>query len=72
MTAAIKRLNTGLYELSYEGRVFQVEDHSRASDGDGMSGWMLYEINKHGEREWWNDFTTKREAIAAVIDELSA
>jgi hypothetical protein len=63
------RINTGLYMVHCKGRVFHVEDMHRASDGDiGRDTWFLYEMV--GEdfltREWWNDFRTKRAAIAAI------
>lgn len=65
------RINTGLYEVTAKGRTFHVEDHYRASDGDA-GGWMLYEIvGENGTREWWNDFTTKRSAVAAISAALA-
>lgn len=70
-TAAAKRLNTGLYEVSYKGRVFQVEDIARASDGDCLPGWMLYEM-EGDKRSYWNDFGTKRAAVAAIVSGVDA
>lgn len=58
-----KKINRGLYEFVSDGRTFQVENINTASDGEVPTAWMLYEINKHGEREFWNDFATKRQAL---------
>lgn len=76
MTHTVKRLNTGVYELSYKGRTFEIEDIKRASDGDCLPGWMAYEIitNKAGDprRQYLNDYATKRDAIARTIAAVDA
>ena len=61
----VTKITKGLYEISYTGRTFQVEDIRQASDGELAAGWMLYEIVR-GNREYINDFGTKRSAIKAI------
>lgn len=64
-----KRIAPGLYEVSANGRTFQVEDHFQArGDGTGRrNDWMLYEINAFGDREYCQDFCAKRDAMDAII-----
>lgn len=64
----VTRITSGLYWVHCKGRVFQVEDHYQATDGEGQPGWMLYEMvgEDFGRREFWNDFCTKRAAINAI------
>ena len=76
MTTKTTRINTGIYEITSNGMVFQAERCER----DGA--WLLYEMEPtldwDGEqvtyqgqliysREYCNDFCTKREAVAAAI-----
>jgi hypothetical protein len=61
-----KRLTAGLYEVTVKDRVFHVEDIFRHSDGEALPGWMRYEVREGGERDFWNDFGTKREAMEAI------
>lgn len=66
-----KRINTGIYEFTYKGRVFQVEDIGKTSGGECMPGWMAYEMFGN-RREYTNDYMTKRAAVAntiAAVDE---
>jgi endo-1,4-beta-D-glucanase Y len=65
------RLNTGLYEVTHEGRTFEIEDINQASDGEIPRAWMLYEIID-GNRDWWNDFHSLRYAKAVLADALGA
>jgi hypothetical protein len=74
MTARTTKITTGLYQLTYQGRVFQIEDHYQASDGQSAPGWMAYEMTgpDFDRREYLNDYVTKRSAIAntiAAVDE---
>jgi hypothetical protein len=68
MTKTIK-INRGLYEFTYKGRTFQVEDMFIASDGESRkrSDWNVYEMDHFGGREWCNDFVSKRDAIQRTI-----
>jgi hypothetical protein len=66
-----KRINRGLYEVTSNGHTFHVEDIGQASDGEIPPAWMLYEVKDNGHREFWNDFCTKREAIAAILEETN-
>lgn len=66
------KIAAGLYELTYQGRTFQIEDQLQASDGEGQPGWMVYEMNAHGDREFCNDYMTKRAAIARTVDAVDA
>ena len=67
MTKKVTKINIGVYALEYKGRRFEIEDISRASDGDVLPGWMAFEI--HGlARAYINDRSTKRAAIQCVID----
>lgn len=62
-----KRISPGLYEVTVGTRRFHVEDIQRASDGEVLPGWMLYEIKGDEDaREFWNDFSTKRAAMNAI------
>lgn len=76
MTHKVTRLNTGVYQLTYKGRVFEIEDIKRASDGECLPGWMVYEMvtNKAGEtrRVYMDDRSTKRDAIARTLAAVDA
>lgn len=63
-----KRIQSGLYEVTFKDRTFQIEELGQHSYGDCAPGWMLYEIEGENERQFWNDFGTKRQAMAAVED----
>jgi hypothetical protein len=65
-----KRIQSGLYEVTINGRVFQIEELGQHSYGECASGWMLYEM-KGDVREFWNDFATKRAAVAAIVDSVN-
>lgn len=65
------RINIGAYECTVDGRKFQIEDLARVKreNGDSTStkpDWQLYETTS-GNREWWNDFATLKEAKAAIL-----
>jgi hypothetical protein len=63
-----KRITPGLYEFTYKGRTFQVEDLAQFVDAPLFkSDWQAYEITAHGNRVWLNDFMTKRAAIHQTI-----
>lgn len=51
------RINSGLYSLTHGGKTYEVE---RYPDGS----WLTFVIN--GSREYLNDFSTKRAAIASI------
>ena len=63
-------------KISGEGRVYSKTIYGRQFECEQFpdGNWMLYEIviNKAGteKREFWNDFTTKRGAWAAVAKGL--
>ena len=61
------RIAPGLYEMTYAGRTFQIEDIGRASDGDCGAGWIAYEVSKHGNRIYLDDYSTKRAAIEWTV-----
>ena len=63
------KINRGLYTFTHKGRTFQVENIGVASDGEVAPAWMVYEM-VDDEREFWKDYTTKRDAIQCTIEEL--
>jgi hypothetical protein len=68
------RINTGLYQFTYKGRTFQIEDQFIATDGESKirSDWNAYEMDRFGGREWCNDYMTKRAAIRQTIAAVDA
>lgn len=67
--AQTKKINRGLYQMEYKGRTFQIENINIASDGEIPVAWMLYEM-VNGERDFWNDFVSKKNCILAVKEYL--
>lgn len=57
----IRRVNAGIYDVSYRGERFELE---RYPDG----AWLLFAAgrNAYTPREYMNDFATKRDAIQAL------
>ena len=56
MTRATK-INTGIYQISINGRTFEIENMHGA--------WMVFEIVR-GSREYIIDYNTKREAVRSL------
>jgi hypothetical protein len=62
MTApTVTRINPGIYDIRYNGRRYELEQYP---DGN----WLLFEAakNDHSNREYMQDFTTKRAALASL------
>jgi hypothetical protein len=65
------RITAGLYQLTYQGRTFQIEDLAQASDGDVQPGWVAYEM-QGDVRVYLSDHGTKRQAVARTIAAVDA
>lgn len=67
-TMPTRKINNGLYEFTYKGRTFQIENIHTASDGELAHGWNAFEMNRHGGRDYLMDYNTKRTAIVRTIE----
>lgn len=69
----VKRINQGAYEVTAQGRTFVIEDLGRiCQQAFGESyrpDWQLYEVSK-GQRQWWNDFASKRASLDHLTQNL--
>jgi len=65
------KTTTGIYRFSYKGREFEVENMAVGSDGE-TKGWFMFELEADGDREYINDYDTKRFAIARTIERIDA
>ena len=63
------RRTTGIYGFSYKGRNFEVENMAVGSDGE-TKGWFVFELEANGDREFVNDYDTKRFAIKRTIERI--
>ena len=53
------RINSGIYSLIHAGKAYEVE---RYPDGS----WLTFKVIEGKGREYLNDFSTKRAAIASI------
>lgn len=62
-----KRTHTGIYEVIYRGRTFEVRTLNPADEtGYKKVMWRLVETFKSKDEEWWEDYNTKEEALLGL------
>jgi phage protein U len=61
--------HAGTYSFTYKGRLFEVENMAVGSDGE-TTGWFVFEIYESGNREFDNDYDTKKFAIKRTLERI--
>ena len=66
-----KKISAGIYGFTYKGHSFEVENMAVGSDGE-TTGWFVFIQEPNGDREFVNDYDTKRFAIKRTIERVDA
>ena len=60
-----KRIAPSIYEVQDQfGRTFEVDGQNGIDNG--RNEWQVFEISPEGDRNWWETYPTKRDAIEDI------